>query len=101
MLQREQPASTVHNMARAVIEPRPATEHKVCKFLRSEMVLLPDGRVTVCCADLNARGVIGNLAQNSLREIFNSGERASMLDAFRRGDKASIPLCRDCAGYYD
>ena len=88
--------------ARSVIELRPAaTEHKVCKFLRSEMVLLPDGRVTVCCADLNARGVIGNLAQNSLREIFNSGERTSMLDAFRRGDKASIPLCRDCAGYYD
>ena len=88
--------------ARRVIELRPEVPaHKVCKFLRSELVVLPDGRVTVCCADLNARGVIGDLGDNSLREIFDSEQRASMLDAFRRGDKASIPLCRDCAGYYD
>ena len=87
--------------ARDVIASRPAPEHKVCKFLLSELVVLPDGRVTVCCADLNARGVIGNLADSSLREIFDSGQRASMLEAFRRGDKASIPLCKDCTGYYD
>jgi radical SAM protein with 4Fe4S-binding SPASM domain len=100
-LQLFQMGRSLLRQARTIVEPRPATEHKVCRFLRSELVLLPDGRVTVCCADLNARGVIGNLEQNSLREIFNSAERASMLDAFRRGDKASIPLCRDCAGYYD
>jgi radical SAM protein with 4Fe4S-binding SPASM domain len=87
--------------ARDFVEARPAVEHKVCKFLTSELVVLPDGRVTVCCADLNARGVIGDLGVNSLREIFNSDERAAMVNAFRRGDKASIPLCKDCAGYYD
>jgi hypothetical protein len=47
------------------------------------------------------RGVIGDLGVNSLREIFNSDERAAMVNAFRRGDKASIPLCKDCAGSYD
>jgi radical SAM protein with 4Fe4S-binding SPASM domain len=83
-------------MARTV-----AAEHQVCKFLLRELVLLPDGRVTVCCADLNARGVIGNLGESSLRDIFNSEGRASMIDAFRQGKKASIPLCKDCAGYYD
>jgi radical SAM protein with 4Fe4S-binding SPASM domain len=66
-----------------------------------EPAVLPDGRVTVCCADLNARGVIGNLGESSLREIYDSPERASMLDAFRHGKKTSIPLCKDCAGYYD
>lgn len=86
---------------RDTVDLRPAPEHKVCKFLLRELVVLPDGRVTVCCADLNARGVIGNLAEHSLREIFNSEQRASMVDAFRHGKKASIPLCRDCAGYYD
>jgi MoaA/NifB/PqqE/SkfB family radical SAM enzyme len=87
--------------AREVVAPRPEDrQHAVCKFLLREMVLLPDGRVSVCCADLNARGVIGDVHQSSLREVFNSGERASMIEAFRRGRKASIPLCRDCAGYY-
>jgi hypothetical protein len=56
--------------------------------------------VSVCCADLNARGVIGNISDSSLREVFESEQRASMIDAFLRGRKASIPLCKDCAGYY-
>ena len=58
--------------ARNVIARPAAPEHPVCKFLLSELVLLPDGRVTVCCADLNARGVIGDLGESSLREIFDS-----------------------------
>ncbi len=86
---------------RDVVAPRPAIQHRVCKFLQRELVLLPDGRVTVCCADLNARGVIGDLKDHSLRQIFNAEERTSMIDAFHQGKKASIPLCKDCAGYYD
>jgi sulfatase maturation enzyme AslB (radical SAM superfamily) len=87
--------------ARDIIAARPAAEHPVCKFLLRELVLLPDGRVSVCCADLNARGVIGDLGGSSLRDVFNSEGRAAMIDAFRRGQKASVPLCRDCTGYYD
>jgi sulfatase maturation enzyme AslB (radical SAM superfamily) len=89
------------HQARELVAPRPEDhQHPVCKFLEREMVLLPDGRVSVCCADLNARGVIGDIAHNSLREVFHSDQRAAMIDAFRRGRKASIPLCKDCAGYY-
>ena len=89
------------HQARELVAPRPEDhQHPVCKFLQREMVLLPDGRVSVCCADLNARGVIGNANDSSLREVFNSDQRASMIEAFRRGKKASIPLCKDCAGYY-
>jgi MoaA/NifB/PqqE/SkfB family radical SAM enzyme len=87
--------------ARNVITSRPEREHPVCKFLARELVLLPDGRVTVCCADLNARGVIGDLGHSTLRDVFESDIRASMVEAFRRGKKSSIPLCKDCAGYYD
>jgi MoaA/NifB/PqqE/SkfB family radical SAM enzyme len=89
------------HQARELVAPRPEDDqHPVCKFLQREMVLLPDGRVSVCCADLNARGVIGNINDSSLREVFHSDQRASMIDAFLRGRKASIPLCKDCAGYY-
>lgn len=84
--------------ARDVITAHPPAEHRVCKFLKRELVVLPDGRVTVCCADLNARGVIGNLGDSTLREIYHSEARAAMIDAFRQGKQASIPLCKDCAG---
>jgi MoaA/NifB/PqqE/SkfB family radical SAM enzyme len=92
---------TLLHQARELVAPRPEDhQHPVCKFLQREMVLLPDGRVSVCCADLNARGVIGNISDSSLRDVFESEQRASMIDAFLRGRKASIPLCKDCAGYY-
>jgi MoaA/NifB/PqqE/SkfB family radical SAM enzyme len=87
--------------ARNVVRPPATREHRVCKFLMRELVLLPDGRVTVCCADLNARGVIGDLGRSSLHDIFDGEARTSMIDAFRRGDKASVSLCKDCVGYYD
>jgi hypothetical protein len=45
--------------------------------------------------------VIGMLQDSSLRDIFNSEERASTIVAFRQGKKASIPLCKDCAGFFD
>jgi MoaA/NifB/PqqE/SkfB family radical SAM enzyme len=89
------------HQARELVAPRPEDhQHPVCKFLQREMVLLPDGRVSVCCADLNARGVIGNINDSSLRDVFRSDQRAAMIDAFLRGRKSSIPLCKDCAGYY-
>jgi hypothetical protein len=83
----------------------PARWHpsKACARSRlGELVLLPDGRVTVCCADLNARGSSSGIRrERSLREIFNSEGRASMIDAFRQENTASIPLREDCAWHYD
>lgn len=73
---------------------------KVCYFLTKDLVILPDGRVTVCCADLNARGVIGNILESSLREVFFSPERLEMLRLFAAGRKDDIELCRSCTGYY-
>jgi radical SAM protein with 4Fe4S-binding SPASM domain len=93
--------SLLRQVRNAITDRPPAPTHRVCKFLLSELVVLPDGRVTVCCADLNARGVIGSLHEQSLREIYESEERQSMIDLFRQGHQASIPLCKDCSGYYD
>ena len=74
---------------------------KVCYFLIKNLVVLPDGRVTVCCADLNARGIIGNVHESSLRQIFFSPNRLEMLRLFTAGRKNEIDLCRSCTGYYE
>jgi radical SAM protein with 4Fe4S-binding SPASM domain len=64
------------------------------------MVILPKGDVTVCCADLNGRGVIGNAVESSLRDVFFSEARQDMVRKFEAGRKDDIELCRDCTGYY-
>ena len=73
---------------------------KVCYFLTKDMVVLPNGDVTVCCADLNSRGVIGNVSLESLRQVFHSQGRIDMLRKFAAGRKNDIDLCKDCTGYY-
>lgn len=73
---------------------------KVCYFLIKDMVVLPNGDATVCCADLNSRGVIGNANQSTLRELHFSHRRQEMLRLFEAGRKNDIDLCRGCTGYY-
>ncbi|MCK5945095.1 MAG: radical SAM protein [Planctomycetes bacterium] len=76
-------------------------QKKVCYFLVKDMVVLPNGDATVCCADLNGRGVIGNANFSSIRELYHSQKRQQMLRLFEQGRKDDIELCKDCTGYYE
>ncbi len=76
-------------------------ENKLCKFLLKNLVILPNGDVTVCCADLNSRGVVGNLRNKTLTEIFFSESRLKMIDLYNKGRKSEIELCKNCTGYYE
>lgn len=73
---------------------------KVCYFLTKDMVILPNGDTTVCCADLNARGVIGSANFSSIRQLYNSHKRQEMVRLFSEGRKDDIELCKSCTGYY-
>lgn len=73
---------------------------KMCKFLAHSLVILPNGDVTVCCADLNSRGVIGNVRQNTLEEVSQAKMRRRMIEKFAIGRKHAISLCANCTGYY-
>lgn len=74
---------------------------KICKFLKYNLVLLPNGDVTVCCADLNSAGVIGNINDNDLADIFLSNKRIKMINKFLCKRMENIPLCSKCSGYYE
>jgi len=67
-----------------------------CSLLMHQLVLLPNGDVTVCCADLNSKGVIGNISKESLFDIYNKPRRLKMLSKFMKGKKKEIDLCKDC-----
>jgi len=81
---------------------RIAEEHtgECCFLLERNMVVLPDGQVTVCCNDLNARGVIGSIHEHTIREIALSHIRREMREAMLQGRRKDIPLCRNCTGFY-
>ena len=77
------------------------SQGKLCYFLVKDMVVLPNGETTVCCADLNGRGVIGNASVSTLREIYHAPKRQEMLELFAAGRKSDIELCRSCTGFYE
>ena len=81
---------------------RIAAERKgeVCFLLQRNLVVLPDGHVTVCCNDLNRRGIIGSLEEQCLEEIAKSQQRLAMIKAFESGRKDDIAMCRKCTGFY-
>lgn len=71
--------------------------HKIgCGLLMNQMVFLPDGNVTVCCVDLNGKGVVGNINDNKLFDIYYSPKRRKWLELMFKGKKAQIDLCKNC-----
>ena len=73
---------------------------EVCFLLERNLVVLPDGRVTACCNDLNARGVIGSVLETPLAELATGPVRRAMREAFRNEGPRGVPLCRRCSGFY-
>src|SRR3989338_6682074 len=55
--------------------------HKIgCGLLMHQLVFLPNGDVSVCCVDLNSKGVVGNINKDNLFDIYNSKLRRSWLE---------------------
>ncbi|GGH69648.1 radical SAM protein [Phaeocystidibacter marisrubri] len=76
-----------------------ALKNKSCDLLLRQMVLLPNGDITVCCNDLNSAGVIGNIWNRTLWENYNSEERRKYLDYIDSGRKSELDLCKDCQSF--
>jgi len=70
-----------------------------CLFLFHTLSILPDGAVSVCCMDLNGKGVIGNLFRETLYQLYTAPRRRAMVRDLLRGRRDRIELCRQCAGY--
>lgn len=70
-----------------------------CSMLIKQLVILPNGDVTICCSDLNSQGVIGNINRADLYSIYKSPKRQHIIDMLYRGKKHLTDLCKDCPTY--
>ncbi len=76
--------------------PRHAREDGLCCFMENNnLVVLPNGDVTVCCVDLNSRGAIGTI-EMGLTNILNCQKRKNMINMMKSGKRKKIPLCFNC-----
>jgi pyruvate-formate lyase-activating enzyme len=78
------------------VAPPPVRPQGLCKFVLSQMVVLYDGKVTLCCNDLNAEGVIGDLEASSLYDLFRGDRRAHHVRLMREEKRRDLPFCGTC-----
>jgi pyruvate-formate lyase-activating enzyme len=78
------------------IERKPAQPTGLCSFVLHQTVVLYDGKVTLCCNDLNAQGVVGDIWQSSLYDVFRGPKRAAAIEAMRENRRRDLRLCGMC-----
>lgn len=68
-----------------------------CRLLLKTVGVFCDGTVTACgCYDSNAQLRIGNIMEQGLAEIRTGEAFGRILDGFRKGELADIPMCGKC-----
>jgi radical SAM protein with 4Fe4S-binding SPASM domain len=56
-----------------------------------------NGKVVGCCADLNARHIIGDLNKQSILDVWNTPELRDMRTKLIEGKYKEVPLCSQCS----
>ncbi|MBD3393569.1 MAG: radical SAM protein [Chitinivibrionales bacterium] len=74
---------------------------KPCPKIREEIFFQTDGRAVLCCWDYGSRGVIGDIRENSLEEIWNGARNREWRDLLSEGKRDEITLCSRCDGFRD
>ncbi|MDR4508709.1 MAG: SPASM domain-containing protein [Candidatus Brocadiaceae bacterium] len=67
-----------------------------CTFLWYNPVILWDGRVTTCCVDYQGKGIVGDLKDGSLADIWQGEKLKKIRRAHLEGNYTAIPLCGNC-----
>jgi len=69
-----------------------------CARALTQIMVLWDGRVALCCQDGHGEEILGDLKTQSLREIYNGGRALEVRTAHAEGRRRDIALCANCAG---
>jgi len=67
-----------------------------CNMMLDQLVVFPSGDVGICCNDLNAKSVIGNIQSEGLWGAYAGKQRKEWLGLMARNRHRDIPICAGC-----
>ncbi len=67
-----------------------------CRYPFTQFNITTDGRVSKCCQDLFFEEVMGNVAEQSLLDIWNGAPFQKVRAALYENDRAANPMCGKC-----
>lgn len=66
-----------------------------CKRLFTQAYILWNGDMLLCCVDYGYTTVLGNVAEQSIREVWNADKAREIRRRFLCGETAGL-LCHSC-----
>jgi radical SAM protein with 4Fe4S-binding SPASM domain len=73
---------------------------KICTSVFNRMVIQWNGDVTICVMDVDGDFVVGNLKDQSMRDIWNSPKMSDIRTISKERRFEDMPLCRNCDMFY-
>lgn len=71
-----------------------------CKKLWTELVVMSNGKVPLCCIDCDAKVILGDFKTQALAEIWNSAGFQKIRDWHVNFQSGRMALCRNCVHSY-
>ncbi len=81
--------------------PGVAGPRRPCELLWSQAVVAWDGRVGLCCEDMDINVPLGNVLQSSVISIWNGTSMERIRRLHKKGAYDEIPLCKECDTWAD
>lgn len=69
---------------------------RACFRALTQIMILWDGRVSLCCFDGEGKVVLGDLNKQTIREVYNSEKAVNLRLAHVEGRRHELELCRGC-----
>lgn len=71
------------------------TYHSRCAYPFFQMVIRPDGKVSLCCNDALGQMTLGDVSSASIRDVWNSNTRRAIQESMCKS-RDQIQLCTGC-----
>lgn len=68
-----------------------------CSIIFQNAAVSWNGKVTVCCNDIEMKAAIGDLRKESLFEILSGEKRNRIIQTMVSGQRGKIPACKECS----
>lgn len=93
--------SFLHNWGGAInkVEPKwwGGSKRSPCSWIFRHMYICWDGKVCLCCLDSEAKILLGDMKEVSIKEIWCTPKLQTIRQAHLEGDFSVIPLCDKCS----
>lgn len=71
-------------------------EEGTCLGGKMQLAILSNGTVSICCLDSEGESNLGNIFQNNMEDILNSGKFTTTIKQFNN-NKAYLEICKHCS----